>query len=228
MVRDKVLSGSHRLCYTFNSWLVTRNTRLVFALPLARSLPSPYILRKNTIFLLLESSNSISFSEIDVRAIGYITIDINRRLLTRQDYINVLNTLTQLHEQLPVPLMNEVNEGLNRTLRMTCDDPSSVSWWSSIRWCFIYRHGLIRRVQWQWETWTSKSNVHFRLKRRSTVRILCWRCSRFVHRTCQSLHWFSGLLYRHLRMTVSETWTRSFHHVCTNILLTRISFSRVL
>lgn len=115
------------LCYAFNSLLVTRNTRLTFALPLVSSLPSRYILGKSTVVRLLESSNSVPFSEIDVRAIGYITIDINRRLLTRHDYINVLNTLTQLHEQLPVHLMNEVNEGLNGTLRMTCDDLSSVS-----------------------------------------------------------------------------------------------------
>jgi hypothetical protein len=40
-----------------------------------------------------------------------MTIDINRRLLTRYSFINVLNTITQLNNQLPECLMNEVREG---------------------------------------------------------------------------------------------------------------------
>jgi hypothetical protein len=50
------------------------------------------------------------FSEINSRAMAYMTIDINRRLLVRYNFINVLNTITQLNEQLPIYLMNEVRE----------------------------------------------------------------------------------------------------------------------
>ena len=39
-----------------------------------------------------------------------MTIDINRRLLIRHNFINVLNTITQLSEQLPICLMNEVRK----------------------------------------------------------------------------------------------------------------------
>ena len=38
-----------------------------------------------------------------------MTIDINRRLLSYYGYINILNTITQLNEQLPIRLMNEVS-----------------------------------------------------------------------------------------------------------------------
>jgi len=37
-----------------------------------------------------------------------MSIDINRRLLIRYSFINVLNTITKLNEQLSICLMNEV------------------------------------------------------------------------------------------------------------------------
>jgi len=37
-----------------------------------------------------------------------MTIDINRRLLVWYGYINILNTITQLNDQLPICIMNEV------------------------------------------------------------------------------------------------------------------------
>ena len=101
----------------FNSSLATRRRKIPFEVLLPIS--SRYIPRKDEFFLLRRYSQDSSCSEIDVRAIAYMTIDINRRLLTRHDYINVLNTLTQLHEELPVHLINEVTEGLHRTLRRT-------------------------------------------------------------------------------------------------------------
>ena len=39
-----------------------------------------------------------------------MTIDINRRLLSYYGYMNVLYTITQLNEQLPLRLMSEVRE----------------------------------------------------------------------------------------------------------------------
>ena len=39
---------------------------------------------------------------------AYMTIDINRRLLKRYAFINVLETITQLNQTLPTALMNEV------------------------------------------------------------------------------------------------------------------------
>lgn len=50
------------------------------------------------------------FSDINTRVLAYMTIDINRRLLIYYGYINVLDTITQLNEQLPLRLMNEVRE----------------------------------------------------------------------------------------------------------------------
>ena len=37
-----------------------------------------------------------------------MSTDINRRLFIRYSFINVLNTITKLNEQLPICLMNEV------------------------------------------------------------------------------------------------------------------------
>ena len=37
-----------------------------------------------------------------------MTIDMNRRLLMYYGYMNILNTITQLNEQLPMCVMNEV------------------------------------------------------------------------------------------------------------------------
>lgn len=42
--------------------------------------------------------------------ISYMTIDINRRLLILFEHINILNTIAQINEQLPVCLINEVGE----------------------------------------------------------------------------------------------------------------------
>lgn len=39
-----------------------------------------------------------------------MTIDINRRLISYFGYMNILNTITQLNEQLPIHVMNEVRE----------------------------------------------------------------------------------------------------------------------
>jgi len=39
-----------------------------------------------------------------------MSIDINRRLLIRYSFINVLNTITKLNEQLSICLMNEVRK----------------------------------------------------------------------------------------------------------------------
>ncbi|CAF1045110.1 unnamed protein product [Adineta ricciae] len=50
---------------------------------------------------------AIHSSGINTRAIGYMAIDINRRLLIWYGFINILNTITQLSEQLPISLMNE-------------------------------------------------------------------------------------------------------------------------
>lgn len=50
------------------------------------------------------------FSELNTRAVAYMTIDINRRLLIHYGYINILNTITQLNEQLPIFEMNEVRK----------------------------------------------------------------------------------------------------------------------
>ncbi|UJR36071.1 hypothetical protein I4U23_028807 [Adineta vaga] len=50
---------------------------------------------------------AIHSSGINTRAVGYMTIDINRRLLIWYGFINILNTITQLNEQLPISLMNE-------------------------------------------------------------------------------------------------------------------------
>ncbi len=47
---------------------------------------------------------------MNTRAVAYMTIDINRRLLIHYGYINILNTITQLNEQLPIFEMNEVGE----------------------------------------------------------------------------------------------------------------------
>lgn len=47
-------------------------------------------------------------SEIDTRTVAYMTIDINRRLLIWYGFINILNTITQLNEQLPVCVLTEV------------------------------------------------------------------------------------------------------------------------
>ncbi|CAF1150239.1 unnamed protein product [Adineta steineri] len=44
---------------------------------------------------------------VNTRAIAYMTIDINRRLLIWYGFINILNTITQLNQQLPICLMNE-------------------------------------------------------------------------------------------------------------------------
>ncbi|CAF2477844.1 unnamed protein product [Rotaria sp. Silwood2] len=44
---------------------------------------------------------------INTRAVAYMTIDINRCLLMSYGFINVLNTITQLNEQLPTCVMNE-------------------------------------------------------------------------------------------------------------------------
>ena len=46
--------------------------------------------------------------ENDTRAISYMTIDVNRRLFIWYGFINVLNTITQLNDQLPVCVLNEV------------------------------------------------------------------------------------------------------------------------
>ncbi|CAF3902640.1 unnamed protein product [Rotaria sordida] len=45
--------------------------------------------------------------EINTRAFAYITIDINRHLLKKYNHINVLNTITQLNEQLSICLIND-------------------------------------------------------------------------------------------------------------------------
>jgi hypothetical protein len=39
-----------------------------------------------------------------------MTIDINRRLLISHGYMNILNTITQLNEQLPLYMINEVRK----------------------------------------------------------------------------------------------------------------------
>jgi len=41
-----------------------------------------------------------------------MTIDINRRLLISHGYMNILNTITQLNEQLPLYMINEVRKKL--------------------------------------------------------------------------------------------------------------------
>jgi hypothetical protein len=57
--------------------------------------------------ILKKQKSLFYFSEINTRAIAYMTIDINRRLLVWYGFINILNTITQLNEQLPICLMNE-------------------------------------------------------------------------------------------------------------------------
>ncbi|UJR10008.1 hypothetical protein I4U23_014231 [Adineta vaga] len=44
---------------------------------------------------------------IDTLAIAYMTSDINRRLLIRCGFINILNTITQLNKHLPICIMTE-------------------------------------------------------------------------------------------------------------------------
>jgi hypothetical protein len=39
-----------------------------------------------------------------------MTIDINRRLLIYYGYMNILNTVAKLNEQLPICIMNGVSE----------------------------------------------------------------------------------------------------------------------
>lgn len=43
-----------------------------------------------------------------------MTIDINRLLISYYGYMNILNTITQLNEQLPIHLMNEVSGQITR------------------------------------------------------------------------------------------------------------------
>ncbi|CAF3141164.1 unnamed protein product [Rotaria sp. Silwood2] len=50
---------------------------------------------------------AIHSCEINTRAFAYMTIDINRYLLIQYTYINVLNTITRLNEQLPICLIND-------------------------------------------------------------------------------------------------------------------------
>ncbi|CAF1498050.1 unnamed protein product [Rotaria magnacalcarata] len=50
---------------------------------------------------------AIHTCEINTRAFEYMTIDINRYLLNKHGYINILNTITQLNEQLPICLVND-------------------------------------------------------------------------------------------------------------------------
>lgn len=39
-----------------------------------------------------------------------MSVDINRRLSIRYGFVNVLNTMSKLNEQLPIYLMNEVRK----------------------------------------------------------------------------------------------------------------------
>ncbi|CAF3748010.1 unnamed protein product [Rotaria sp. Silwood1] len=50
---------------------------------------------------------AIHSCEINTRAFAYMIIDINRHLLIKYNYINVLNTITRLNEQLPICLIND-------------------------------------------------------------------------------------------------------------------------
>ena len=59
---------------------------------------------------LWASSPWLLSSEIDTRALAYMTIDVNRRLMIWYGFVNVLNTLSQLNEQLPICLLNEVGK----------------------------------------------------------------------------------------------------------------------
>lgn len=47
-------------------------------------------------------------SGIAPSAVAYMAIDINRRLLGKYSFVNVLQTVTLLNQQLPARIMNEV------------------------------------------------------------------------------------------------------------------------
>ncbi|CAF3418929.1 unnamed protein product [Rotaria socialis] len=52
-------------------------------------------------------SIAINCCDINTRALAFMTVDINRRLLNRYSFINILNTIAQLNEQLSLSIMNE-------------------------------------------------------------------------------------------------------------------------
>ncbi|CAF3983211.1 unnamed protein product, partial [Rotaria magnacalcarata] len=52
-------------------------------------------------------SIAINCSDINTRALAFMTVDINRRLLNRYSFINILDTIAQLNEQLSLSIMNE-------------------------------------------------------------------------------------------------------------------------
>jgi hypothetical protein len=89
------------LYYVFNISLIKKKKKTNIII-------SPYILGKNK--SLKSFLKIFYFSELNTRAVAYMTIDINRRLLIHYGYINILNTITQLNEQLPIFEMNEVRE----------------------------------------------------------------------------------------------------------------------
>ena len=89
---------------------------------------------------------SVFFSDVDTRALAYMTIDINRRVMIWYGFINILNTLTQLNEQLSICLLNEVGDGCSFRFekRQLCS--ISIYWLSFILWCFICHRGPILRI----------------------------------------------------------------------------------
>lgn len=50
---------------------------------------------------------AVHTSQINTRLISYLTIDINRQLLINYEYINILNTIKQINDQLSTCIINE-------------------------------------------------------------------------------------------------------------------------
>jgi hypothetical protein len=97
------------LSYMFNLWLVKKKE--IDDCRIINQVSSLYIL--GITFTNLELFFIDYFSEINSRAIAYLSTDINRCVLLRDNHINVLATMTKLNEQLPIFLMNEVNKDKN-------------------------------------------------------------------------------------------------------------------
>lgn len=124
----------------------------------------------------------VLFSDVDTRALAYVTIDINRRVMIWYGFINILNTLTQLNEQLSICLLNEVGDG--RSFRFEKRQLCSIStyWLSFILWCFICPRGPILRISWLWRFSIIRSRICCAIDSPCTITIHYLINSKWVQR----------------------------------------------
>ncbi|CAF4103360.1 unnamed protein product, partial [Adineta steineri] len=96
---------------TIEHFQVKNWTEIKFALdPVALLRLQYYINDKERNERLLDNTpNSIAIHScgVNIPAVAYMTIDINRRLSMRYSFINILKTITELNTQLPMSIMNK-------------------------------------------------------------------------------------------------------------------------